>query len=322
MIVRPPPQRPVTGRPRPAIGGIARALISLAVATAILPGCGGEDGPTAEERRAAMARWQQQADAACKRAEQAIVARGEPIDARDVDRIVVRAVPDLRRAAESIRKLRIPPGGAAKVKPVLEAIDGLEPSLDELARWSEVAKQDEMVKAVREWRLQAIALERAADEAGLRVCGRDGVRDAASDAIIAPVFATQLTEFVNILLAQVKAVRRSANVTDKRSLSEYLDEFAGVVEWGAERYFVLEPPLRAAIESQAYHEVLLDTADFAGRAATKARYSPAALRAIGKRFDRLARRERKAYRALARALRPIPGTEGGQENPLDSEQES
>jgi hypothetical protein len=300
---------------------IARGLVALAVAAAVLAGCGGEDGPTAEERRAAMARWQQQADAACERAEQAIVARGEPLDARDVDPIVVRATADLRRAAESIRQLRIPPGGAAKVKPVLEAIDRLEPPLNELGKWSEVGKQDEMVKAAKEWRREAVALERAADDAGLRVCGRDGVRHAAADAIIAPVFATQLTEFVNILLAQVDDARRNANVTDKRSLSKYLDEFAAVVEYGASRYYALEPPMRAANESQAYHMVLLDTADFAGRAATRARqrgYTLATLRALERRFDQLGRRERKAYRALARALRPIPGTERDEDNPLDS----
>jgi len=218
----------------------------------------------------------------------------------------------------------MPPGGAAKVKPVLEAIDELEPPLNDLSRWSEVGKQDEMVKAAKAWRLHAVALERAADGAGLEVCGRDGQRHAAADAIIAPVFSTQLTEFVRILLADVKYVRKNANVTDERSLSKYLDEFAGVVEWGASRYYGMEPPMRAANEASAYHEVLLDTADFAGKAATQARkrgYTLATLNALEKRFDRLAKRERKTYRALARALRPIPGTEGDEENPLEGEGE-
>jgi hypothetical protein len=304
---------------------IAQALISLAVAAAVVPGCGGDDGPTAEERRAAFARWQQQADAACERAEEAILARGEPIDARDVDRIVVRATTDLRRAAESIRRLRIPPGGAAKVRPVLKALDRLEPPLNQLGRWSEVGKQDEIVKAAKQWRVEAVALERAADEAGLRVCGRDGVRHAAADAIIAPVFAAQLSEFENYLLADISDVRRIANVTDTRSLSKYLDEIADVLEYGAARYYALEPPMRAANESQVYHLALLDMADFAGRAATKARqrgYTPATLSALDKRFDRLGRRERRTRRALARALRPIPGTEGEKKNPRDRQQET
>ncbi|MGH2945387.1 MAG: hypothetical protein ACRDPC_03855 [Solirubrobacteraceae bacterium] len=302
-----------------------KPIVPAALAAALIAaGCGGDSGPTAEERRAAMARWQQQADAACEQAEKAIVARGEPIDGVDVDRIVVRATAHLRRAAEKIRRLRTPPGGAAKVKPVLNAIDELEQPLSDLGKWSEVGKQDEVVKAAKEWRLQAVGLERAAQEAGLRVCGRDGQRHAAADAIIAPIFASQLAEFVGLLLADVKYVRRNADVTDKGTLAKYLDEFAGVVANGAARYYGMEPPMRAADESSAYHEVLLDTADFAGRAATKAKrrgYTLETLNSLERRFDRLARRERRTYRALARALRPIPGTEGEEDDPVDPEGE-
>jgi hypothetical protein len=299
---------------RGVLGGLAVLLV------AAVAGCGGDDGPTTEERRAAMAKWQQQADAACARAERAIVALGEPIDAKDVDRIVVRATPHLRRAAESIRKLRTPPGEAAKVEPVLEALDRLERPLDDVGKWSEVGKREEVVKAATRWRAEGAALERAADAAGLRVCGRDGQRDATADAILAPIYATQLNELGNNLAVRIQTVRENYRITDERSLTEHLEQYAAVVDHGTTVLTVMEPPVRAADEAEAYYHALYDTAENARRAADKARrqgYTTALLRALDKGYEQRFRRERKAYDALVRALRRIPGGDVDKRKPRE-----
>jgi hypothetical protein len=224
-----------------------------------------------------------------------------------VDRVVARGVTDLRRAADMIRKLRVPPGGEGEVRPVLRAVKDLEGPLQEISEWSEVAKADELVKAAKRWRAAAWDLERRAGEAGLRSCGKPGQRYAIADGIIAPVFSTQLAEFQQTLIADVRGVRSQARVVDGRSLSAYLLRFSETVEYAAQRYYALEPPTRAADESTVYHQVLLRTADLAGQwagAARKRPYTVRYARALQRRFNRLGRLERRASRALVAALQP------------------
>jgi hypothetical protein len=296
---------------------VRAAIVALGL-TVAAGGCGGDDGPSAGERRAAMARWVAAADEACSKAEAAIARRGEPLDLRDVDRVVVRAAADVRRAAATIRRLPMPPGGAAKVRPVLAAMDKLEGPLQDIVEWSEVAKADELVKAAEAWRSQSYELARRAYEAGLRVCGRHGARWAVADGIVAPVFRTQLAEFQEVLLAELRSVRSEAKVTDRASAAEYLQRFSEHLAGAAARYSGLEPPLRAEEQSSDYFEIL-DRASVEvwqwSRETRRRAFTPAFARTLERRFLRLGRQERRAARALAKALQPAPA----REPPTDSD---
>jgi hypothetical protein len=284
-------------------------VVAFLVVACLASGCGGDGEPSAEERRAAMARWVDAADEACRKAEAAIVARGEPVDLRDVDRVVVRAAADLRRAAATIRRLPMPPGGDAKVKPVLDAIEALEPRLQDVTEWSEVAKADELVKAANAWRSEAEELERRAGRAGLRACGRPWQRHAMAEAIITPVFRTQLAEFEHVLLAELRTIRRRTAVTDGASLAAFLNDFSELIAEATARYYALDPPVRAEAESDAYVDVL-ETADIVAaqwaREARTRRVDAAFTRSLARRFNRLGRDARRAGRALALALQTAP----------------
>ena len=83
------------------MAGAGRAGRRWMVARALAPalagvGCGGDPEPTAEERRAAKAKWVQSADSACRKANEAIADRGWPADLVDLDRLVVRGIEDAR----------------------------------------------------------------------------------------------------------------------------------------------------------------------------------------------------------------------------------
>jgi hypothetical protein len=86
------------------------AVSVLAVTT--FAGCGGDSGPSAEERAANKTRWVERVDAACRKANDAIAERGRPADRVDLDRLVVRGIDDARAAIRSISGLQLAEGGA------------------------------------------------------------------------------------------------------------------------------------------------------------------------------------------------------------------
>ena len=94
------------------MAGTARAVhrwtAVSALALASLAGCGGDPEPTAEEAKAAKARWVERVDAACRKANDAIADRGWPADLVDLDRLVVRGIDDTQAAIRSIAGLKIP----------------------------------------------------------------------------------------------------------------------------------------------------------------------------------------------------------------------
>ncbi len=104
------------------------------VVVATLAGCGGSDGPTAEQRRAAKARWVQRVDAACEKANDAIADRGWPTDLVDLDRLVVRGIDDARAAIRTIARERLPEGAGPKPRPLRARDEGARPRAHEAVR--------------------------------------------------------------------------------------------------------------------------------------------------------------------------------------------
>ena len=300
-----------------------RLALAAAAALALLAGCGGGDDPqppTAADQRAALERWAERADEACRRAGTAIAELGEPLDVVDIDRVAVRARPHVERAIAAIERLRTPPGGDRRVRPVREALDALKPPLRAIAEAAEIQKVDELLEATTRLRALAGSFERAARRAGLRVCGRPGATHAFTDAIVAPIFAFQYGELQTSLQGRVKQVRSEADVTTRAGLSAYLRAFAREIAVSAVMWDRLEPPVRAADQAQAYQDVLFETRDTSRRAARRARrlsFRLEEFRALERRFDDLARAEKRAIGRLLRAVRPRPGGDAPDANPID-----
>jgi hypothetical protein len=305
----------------------ARLLLATSAATALLAGCGGggDDGPTAGERRAAMARWVERADEACRRAATEIAKLGEPIDVVDIDRVVVRAKPHVERAFTTLERLRTPPGGERRVRPFREALEDLKLPLRSIAEASEVQKVDELLEATTRLRALGGTFERRAREAGLRVCGRSGDRYKLTDAIVAPIFTFQYGELQTSLLGRVKQERKEANLTSRAGFAAYLRAFADEINVSAIMWDKLEPPMRSADEAQGYQDILFATRDMSERAARQAKRPSFTLddfRALQRRFDDLERRERRAARRLLRSVRPRPADDAPKKsNPVDPDGE-
>ncbi len=134
------------------MAGAARAgrrwIVALALAPALAAaGCGGDPEPTAEERRAAKAKWVQRADAACRKANEAIAGRGWPADLVDLDRLAVRGIEDARAAIKEIAAMRIPEGAGREPRAFVDERAALEPELDKLPAASEDLEPAPLVKA-------------------------------------------------------------------------------------------------------------------------------------------------------------------------------
>src|SRR5687768_11832580 len=97
---------------------------AMVLLTAVLAGCGGgSDGPTAQEKRAALDKWTRTADAACEKANKSIAERGWPVNLVDLDRLTVRAVTDVQAASRTIRAQKPPAGSEDKVRPFVRSLE-------------------------------------------------------------------------------------------------------------------------------------------------------------------------------------------------------
>src|SRR5688500_11351871 len=102
------------------------------LALAGIAACGGDPEPTAEEKRAAKARWVQHVDAACTKANDAIADRGWPTDLIDLDRLVVRGITDAQAAVKTIAAEPLPKGAGPKPAAFVSEMKALEKELTKL----------------------------------------------------------------------------------------------------------------------------------------------------------------------------------------------
>ena len=287
-----------------------RGGLAVVLAAAVAGGCGGGDEPSAAEREAALKRWAQRADAICRDAEQSIVALGEAIDLRDLDAVAVRASADVTAAIDAIRRLRVPEGARPKVRPVLGELDRVESMLEQLTRATEAIDVPELSRLASEFR-SLDELQEKARAAGIDECMRGAAGGVVSQAIVAPIFATQVSAFEQWL---VRALTRldPARPRTVDQLAAYYDRLNELATRARERWDKLKPPDRADYEAENYGRALADfrklTADVAAEVERGREITPSWARTVQKRFRRVGGSERRAMRNLLEMVgaRPIP----------------
>ena len=148
-------------------------------------GCGGGESLTHAE-------WAQRADAACKRAGNAIVKRGWAEDLRALQTVSSDAATDVRTAIAEIQRLPVPDGSTARVRPFLAGLRELAPMLDDLIRASTAVDKGDLQAIATHVGLTLSTLRSSARGAGLRRCVQHGEHRLLQDAIRAPLAADEL----------------------------------------------------------------------------------------------------------------------------------
>jgi hypothetical protein len=227
------------------------------VAVAVLAGCGGDSGPTAEEQRAAKNKWIQRVDAECRKANDAIADRGWPVNLVDLDRLVVRGIDDAESAIKAITAQRIPEGAGPKPGQFVKELEGLQPELDKLSKASEELEPAPLVDAAEALKPQLATLAKSAEAAGLSDCFSHDERFFVPDAVRAPVFAEQLARLDRRLLRKLKTV----NFEDANSPGEFAVAFRNyseLIDSAVDGLDKLDPPQWAADQVGNYQDALLD----------------------------------------------------------------
>lgn len=278
--------------------GATGALVAAAVvATLAAAGCG---GPSPAERAAAMRHWSMRADAACRKAQTAIVMRGEPRLLRDVGRVVRAGAADMRQAGAEIRALDVPPGAEARVRVLERDLDRSADAADALA--ATPPRLHALTRAVRRWRRAALPLQFSAAHLHLRACGTEAQVEAAVDAVLNPVFRWQLARFIFDFDRRMVALRRA--YPPDRDYA-YVHRLKDVLDTFSDRADAMDAPLRVRHERELLTRALEDMRNVAWDASDDLELGKTP-RDMASRMERASRRARRCLRALMRAARPQP----------------
>jgi hypothetical protein len=296
----------------------------VAAAAVLVAGCGG-GGQDVEERDAAHARWAKQVDDACRKANEAIADRGWPRDLVDLDRLVVRAMPDVERALTTIQRAPKPDGSEERVGVFLKEVGGLRASVRELPQATGDMDPERLkdVAARLEGKLQNLAGE--AQRAGLSQCFRHGEQLIVGDSVRATVFAQELARL------EREIVRRSRKldqpVDSPADLAELLDDFARTVDGIGEDFEELEPPGWATVQAREYGSAMdvlaAQSKEFA--ADVRRGVGPAEAKRLDTQWRGAVKDADKAYAKLVKrvgAAPAVPPGGGGGDSPAAPEEES
>jgi hypothetical protein len=237
--------------------GKARVLALVPVLAATAVACGGDSEPTAEERKAAKARWVQRVDAACRKANDAIAERGWPVDLVDLDRLVVRGIDDAQAAIREIAALEVPEGAGPKPATFVRELKALEPELGKLSEASEDLEPAALVKAAEALKPRLATAEEAADDAGLSDCLSHDERFFIPDAVRAPVFAEQLNKLDRSLLRRIERIDFEEASTPGE-FAQAFSRYSEVIDAAVAGIAKLEPPQWAAAQTGTYQDALRD----------------------------------------------------------------
>ena len=235
----------------------ARIAVTAAAAAALVSACGGDSGPTAEERKAAKSRWIQHVDASCEKANDAIADRGWPADLVDLDRLVVRGIEDAQNAIREIAGTPLPEGAGPQPGAFVRELKALEPELGKLNDASEDLEPAALVEAAEELKPRLATIEKAAEDAGLSDCLTHDERFFVPDAVRAPVFAEQLDKLDRSLLRRMKRI----DFDDASTPAEFaraFDRYSEVIDAAMDGIDRLDPPHWAANEVGGYQVALRD----------------------------------------------------------------
>jgi hypothetical protein len=291
--------------------GLSRsgARVAWLMSAAVIVGCGGDGGPSAAERQAGLGRWADRVDSICEATGRAIAMRGAPTDMLDIERVAVRAEADVRGAVERIRGVRAPSGTESRVRLVLAELDRVQRDLAALTKASKVADMDGLLRAATLLAEAGEGLRRRAEPVGLGQCGRGDVPVKVSDAILAPVFATQVAQFDRWLRQSGDRLAQE----QPESQSEFADRYVRSAELMAEaraRWQALAPPARTQEAAFAYEHELVKLQDLASEIAEELgegrRITLTWARSVKRRVAAADRRERAALRRLMREIGAQP----------------
>jgi hypothetical protein len=301
----------------------------VVLSVAVLAGCGGggPDGPSAQEKRAALDKWTRTADAACEKANKAIAKRGWPVNLVDLDRLTVRAVADVQAASKTIRAQKAPAGSEEKVKPFVQSLEELDVTMKQLSGATEDFKIKRLDKFLPELGGSLQKVETESKELGLRDCAAHDEHVFIPDAVRAPVFAQQLADLDRKLVKRTKRIAAGSASTPQEAAKD-LRELSDIAETYARRLDDLKPPYWARKESDDYVVVLRTLGRVLDKGA-KALSSPPVTPAEGEAFDtqlaRAGRAERKGIKKLLKsigAIPTVPGRGGEAEDPAGDESQS
>ena len=304
------------------------------VVVATLAGCGGSDEPTAEQRRAAKARWVQHVDAACRKANDAIADRGWPADLVDLDRLVVRGIDDARAAIRTIARERLPEGAGPQPGAFVRELKALDPELTKLSEASEDLAPGALVKAAEALKPRLVTVEKSAEAAGVSDCLSHDERTFIPDAVRAPVFAEQLAKLDRSLLRKMKSV----DFAEASTPGEFAHELQALQRGDRRRHGGHRPARSAAVGRRTDRQVPGRAArapvgqpevhDRARRGSRQAdhEHRHGEVHAARQGAQKAGRREIKTRRKMLRAVgagpttRPAPGGEAGEAEPESEEQ--
>jgi vacuolar-type H+-ATPase subunit I/STV1 len=303
-----------------------KALTAVLLLTASLAGCGGSSGPSAHEKRAALDRWTRTADAACKKANDAIADRGWPVNLVDLDRLTVRAIADVQAATKTIRSQKAPAGSEDKVRPFVKSLEELDGAMETLSTATEKFKIARLEKFLPKLGGALQEVESTSKELGLRECAAHQEHVFLPDAIRAPVFAQQLADLDRKLTKRTKRLNAGSASTPEEA-ARSLRELSDIADTYARRLDDLQPPYWARRQSDDYVTVLRTLGrvlDKGAKALASPPISPAEASRYERELARAGKAERKGIKKLLKSIGAIPTVKGrgGEEAPGGDETEA
>jgi len=242
-----------------------RRIALIAATLAVLSGCGGE----AKKDTFTAGEWAARAEAACKRATDAIAERGWPRDLEELRSLASDAADDARAAIDEIDRLPVPADRADEVHAFVTGLRDLEPKIDDVIRAATAMDLSGLQWAAGILGGDLPTLQSAAGDAGLRTCLRRNQLHRVRDAIRAPVAAEQLTQ-VDLRLSHAS----------RRAIGDAAELAAGILgpSW--------------------VEEDIWDYGDALEKLAASPPSNPARLRARVRRLTRLENRIQRRMRAI------------------------
>ncbi|HET8951909.1 MAG TPA: hypothetical protein VFN44_15415 [Solirubrobacteraceae bacterium] len=294
-----------------------KALGTVVLLAAVVAGCGGgPEGPTAQQKRAALDKWTRTADAACEKANTSIAKRGWPVNLVDLDRLTVRAITDIEAASKTIRAQKAPAGSEDKVKPFMQSLEELDGTMKRLSGATERFKIERLDKFLPKLGGSLQKVETASKKLGLRDCAAHQEHVFIPDAVRAPVFAQQLAELDKKLLKRTKRLKATTNVSTPAEAAKTLRELGDIADTYARRLDDLKPPYWARKESDNYVVALRTFGrvfDRGAKALASPPVTPAEAARYDREFSRASKTERRSLKKLLKSIGAIPTTPGGGE---------
>jgi hypothetical protein len=285
---------------------VSRAAATI-LAAAALAGCG---GPSAQQQ---LTRWQSGTDATCRQVEARVAERGRPVDVRNLDRVTVRSVADIRAAMRAVAARPLPKGSEDRVRPFVDAVRRVEPRLDELVKAGEFLDETRLLVAVDKVHKPATELERLARRAGLSDCARPGFADDVSDALLTPLFVQRFNEIQAGLRHELAAWRSDRRVAPDHTVTfldlyEHLSGMGTTLDDTEDSFAGLYPPADVAGLLNAHNVLVRREAEVLFRAADRVRRQAfVSLRRIDRRLAAIERRRNLVIGKLSKVIgKPLP----------------